>query len=139
MPFLYCFTSSAQWPFFNLTQFSLNVIGNTVHGTKVQLKSKNMTVTHQAKRMIRGQMVKIQVLLDLRPFLYHKVPYTIPHFQGILPEIPRWRVPPVTLWAATIPSVGCSTHPSIACTRMHLNSKGQQSIQIESDHQQQWN
>ena len=69
-------------------------------------------VTHQAKRMIRGQIFKIQFLIDpaspchkksetekklgkvllvaeLRPFLYHKVPYTIPHFQGVLLGIPR--------------------------------------------------
>ena len=69
-------------------------------------------VTHQAKRMIRGQIFKIQFLIDpaspchkksdteknsekvllvaqLRAFLYHKVTYTIlPHFQGILPGIP---------------------------------------------------
>ena len=68
--------------------------------------------------MIRGQIFKIQFLIDpaspchkksetekksenvllvaeLRPFLYHKVPYTIPHFQGILPGIRRKRFSPM--------------------------------------------
>ena len=61
--------------------------------TKIQFLIDPASPCHK-KSETEKNSEKALLVAELRPFMYHKVPYTIPHFQGILPGIHRKVFPP---------------------------------------------